>query len=59
MTILKRMARMATIGVMTEAEKRRSGCDHFFSADRRGRENHPLPRTFVAMVLRRGALASQ
>jgi hypothetical protein len=30
MTILKRMARMATIGVMTEAVKRRSGCDHFF-----------------------------
>jgi hypothetical protein len=59
MTILKRMARMATIGVMTEAVKRRSGCDHSFAADRRRRENHPLPRTFVAMVLRHGFITSQ
>jgi hypothetical protein len=43
MTILKRMARAATIGVMTEAIKRRSGCDHFFCCRSTRARKSPAP----------------
>jgi hypothetical protein len=40
MTILKRMA---TIGVMTEAVKRRPGCDHFFCCRSTRARKSPAP----------------